>query len=107
MQSPLDAKCGFVTDRSQNTSNIRNIGYGRCLSFKVTLRVERNEFRCTIENYQSDRSAITIVCLMLQSALSQCPAGQSIQDGHERSVFDFEHLVKREDAPNSAQLCSY
>ncbi|EFX67902.1 hypothetical protein DAPPUDRAFT_115031 [Daphnia pulex] len=88
MQSPLDAKCGFVTDRyqvpfyqqimasvnwaiqitfirlsigSQNTSNIRNIGYGRCLSFKVTLRVERNEFRCTIENYQSDRSAITIV----------------------------------------------
>ncbi|EFX67904.1 hypothetical protein DAPPUDRAFT_115033 [Daphnia pulex] len=97
MQSPLDAKCGFVTDRyqvpfyqqimasvnwaiqitfirlsigSQNTSNIRNIGYGRCLSFKVTLRVERNEFRCTIENYQSDRSAITIVH-------SVCPEPQS------------------------------
>jgi hypothetical protein len=46
--------------QSQNTGNIRSIGYGRRLSFKVTLRVERNEFRCTIENYQSDRSAITI-----------------------------------------------
>jgi hypothetical protein len=36
---------------------------------------------------------------MLQPALSQCPAGQSSQDGHERSVFDFEHLLKREGAP--------
>ncbi|EFX60201.1 hypothetical protein DAPPUDRAFT_278794 [Daphnia pulex] len=71
MQSPLDAKCGFVTDRSQNTSNIRNIGYGRCLSFKVTLRVERNEFRCTIENYQSDRSAI--VCLIPVSSRTVNP----------------------------------
>jgi hypothetical protein len=86
MQSPLYVKCGFVTGRypgpcfrqimasvqsghpnnvhqilhSQNTGNIRNIGYDRRLSFKVTLRVERNEFRCTIDNYQSDRSAITI-----------------------------------------------
>ncbi|EFX61285.1 hypothetical protein DAPPUDRAFT_274217 [Daphnia pulex] len=73
MQSPLDAKCGFVTDRSQNTSNIRNIGYGRCFSFKVTLRVERNEFRCTIENYQSDRSAITIVCLIPVSSRTVNP----------------------------------
>ncbi|KAI9565229.1 hypothetical protein GHT06_009012 [Daphnia sinensis] len=59
---PRDSDFEFFSDilQSRVNNNIRGISYGRCLNFKVTLRVERNVFRYTIENFQSDRYAITM-----------------------------------------------